>query len=83
MVETNNYISVGKIVHKQKLCNLQELYAPSKEKHPNVNIGFSKFCPLRPKLCVLVGSKMTHTACVYSSHQSVVLLVDALNWGFT
>ena len=28
----------------KKLCNLQELYAAFKEKHPNVNIGFSKFC---------------------------------------
>ena len=28
----------------KSLCNLQELYAAFKEKHPNVNIGFSKFC---------------------------------------
>ena len=33
----------------KSLCNLQELYTTCKEKHPNVNIGFSKFCVLIPK----------------------------------
>ena len=33
----------------QSLYNLQELYTAFKEKDPNVNIGFSKFCALRPK----------------------------------
>ena len=28
------------------LCNLQELYTG---KHPNVNIGYSKFCASKPK----------------------------------
>ena len=28
----------------KSLCNLQDLYTAFKEKHPNVNIGFSKFC---------------------------------------
>ena len=28
----------------KSLCNLQELYTAFKEKHSNVNIGFSKFC---------------------------------------
>ena len=65
----------------KSLCNLQELYTAFKEKHPNVNIGFSKFCALRPKWCVLAGSKMTHPVCVYSAHQNVVLLVDAsIQW---
>ena len=45
-----DYVSVSKGVHKKSfltcknLCNLQELYTAFKEKHPNVNIGFSKFC---------------------------------------
>ena len=67
----------------KSLCNLQELYATSKEKHPNVNTGFSKFCVLRPKWCVLACSKMTHSVSVCSAHQNVVLLVDAMDWGFT
>ena len=49
MPEKKDYDSVRKGVHNQKLCSLQKLYATSKEMHPNVNIGFSKFCALRPK----------------------------------
>ena len=78
-----DYVSVSKGVHKQKLCNFHELYTAFKEKHPNVNIGFSKFCTLRPKRCVLASSKMTDSICVCSTHQNVVLLVDAMNWDLT
>ena len=55
----------------KSLCNLQELYFGFKQKHPNVNIGFWKFCVLRPKWYVLAGSKMTHSVCVCSTHQNV------------
>ena len=64
-------------------CNLQELYTAFKEKHPNVNIGFSKFCALRPKRCVLAGSKMNHSVCVCSAHQNVMLQVDAIDCNLT
>ena len=63
----------------RSLCNLQELYNLFKEKHPNGNIGFSKFCALRPKWFVVAGSKMTHSVWVCSAHQNVVLLVDAID----
>ena len=62
---------------------MQELDTAFKEKHPNINIGFSKFCTLRPKLCILAGFKMTHSVCVCSAHQNVVLLVDAMDWDQT
>ena len=80
---------MSKGVHKksfatcQSLCNLQELYPAFKEKYPNVNIEFSKFCALRPKWSVLAGSKMTYSICVCSAHQNVVLLVDAMDWNLT
>ena len=67
----------------KSLCNLQEFYTAFKEKHPNVNIGFSKFCALTPKWCVLAGSKMTHSACVCSTYQNVMLLVDAMDQDLT
>ena len=67
----------------KSLCNLQELSTAFKEKHPTVNIGFSKLCALRPKWCVQAGSKMTHSICVCSAHQNVVLLVDAMDWDLT
>ena len=61
------YINKNFATYKS-LCNLQELYTAFKEKHPNVNIGFSKFCHLRPKWCVLDGSKR------------VVLLANTMDW---
>ena len=67
----------------KSLCNLQELYTAFKEKHPNVNIGFSMFCNLRPKWCVLAGSKIIHSVCICHAHQNVVLLVDAMDWDLT
>ena len=67
----------------KSLCNLQELYTAFKEKHPNTNIGFSKFCALRLKWCGLAVSNMTHPICVCSPHQNVALLVDAINWDLT
>ena len=67
----------------KSLCNLQELYIAFKEKHANVNTGLSKFCALRPKWCALADSKMTHSVCVCSVHQNVVLLVDAIDWDLT
>ena len=60
-------------ITRRSLYNLQELYTAFKEKYPNVNIGFSE-------LCVLVGSIMTHSVCVRSAHQNVVLLVNAMDW---
>ena len=80
---------MSKGVHKQNIttckrfCNLQELYTAFKEKHPNLNIGFSKFRALRLKWCVLAGSEVTHSVCVCSAHQNVMLLVDAINWDLT
>ena len=76
------YINKNFATYKS-LCNLQELYTTFKEKQPNVNIGFSKFCALRPKLCVLAGLKMTHFFCLFSAHQNVVLLIDAMGWDLT
>ena len=65
----------------KSLCNLQEIYTTFKEKHANVNSGFSKFCALRPKWCVMACSKMSHSVCVCSAHQN--LLVDVMDWDFT
>ena len=67
----------------KKLCNLQELYNAFKEKHPHVNIRFSKFCALRPKWCVLAGSKVANFGCVCRADQNVVLLVEAMDWDLT
>lgn len=68
--------------HIQKrlmLCNLQELYAEFKRLHPGKKVGFSKFCQLRPKQCVLAGDSGTHTVCVCIYHQNVKLMIDGGN----
>ena len=63
VTEKKDYVSLSKEVHKKNfgtsknLSNLQILYTVFKEKHPNVNIGFSKSCALS----VLTGSKMTYS----------------------
>ena len=62
------------------LCDLQELYTAFKERHPNINTGFSKFCALSPKWCVLASSKITHSVYVVTAHKNVLLLVDAMDW---
>ena len=67
----------------KSLRNLHELHTNFKETHPNVNIGFWKFCALRPKWCVLAGSKMTHVVCACCAHQNFVLLVDVMVWDLT
>ena len=77
-----DYVSVGKNVHKQRrllLCNLKELYSAFKERYPDAKVGFSKFCSLRPKWCISVGSSRTHSVCVCTSHQNAQLLVHAAN----
>ena len=77
-----DYVSVAKNVHKQQrllLCNLKELYSAFKERYPDAKVGFSKFCSLRPKSCISVGSSGTHSVCVCTSHQNAQLLVHAAN----
>ena len=73
-------VSIGRNQYKQKhllLCNLKELYTAFKEKHRDIKIGFSKFCSLRPKWCMIAGANGTHSACVCTQHQNAILLVDA------
>ena len=74
--------SEGKREHVQKrllLANLRELYLHFKEKSGDEdNIGFSKFCELRPRWCITVGAKGTHSVCVCEQHQNVKLLLASL-----
>jgi len=66
-------------VHERKrllLANLHELYSLFKEKtEGQYKIGFSKFCELRPKWCITVGCKGTHSVCVCEMHQNAKLLL--------
>jgi len=76
-----DFVSVqesGQKVHKQKrllLCNLKELFLAYREKY-GPEIGFSKFCVLRPPWCISVGPSGTHTVCVCLQHQNVKLMLS-------
>lgn len=73
-------VSVKKNEYEQKrllLCTLKELYAEFKKQNKEIKIGFSKFCTLRPKWCVSAGASGTHSVCVCTIHQNVVLLLHA------
>ena len=77
-----DYVNIKLNIHQQKrliLCNLNELFRTFREKNPTVSLGFSKFCSLRPKWCVLAGSAGTHAICVCTIHQNVKLLLEPLN----
>ena len=60
------------------LCDLKELSSACKKHYPDVKIGFSKFCSLRPKWCILVGQSGTHSVCVCTIHQNVTLMLNAM-----
>ena len=85
-----DYVSVGKgrkeRIHVQKrllLSNLNELYTEFKKINPDIKIGFSKFCTLRPKWCVSAGAAGTHSVCVCTYHQNAILLLSAISWNIT
>ena len=65
------------------LCNLKELYSSFKQEYPDIKIGFSKFCSLRPKWCLLVGASGSHYVCVCTIHQNVNLMIDAMKINMT
>ena len=76
-----DYKSIGKNIHIQKrllLCNLKELYVAFKNEHLDAKIGFSTFCSLRPRWCIIAGATGTHSVCVCTWHQNVKLMVDVL-----
>nr|XP_039263360.1 uncharacterized protein LOC120339324 [Styela clava] len=77
---TKDKVSIAKNSYMQKrliLCTLKELYIAFKDKYPQLKIGFSTFCTLRPKWCMSVSSPGMHRVCVCTIHQNVILLLRA------
>lgn len=68
-------------VYKQKrliLNNLKELYLEYIKKYQDDDVGFSKFCQLRPTWCKPVTASGTHSVCVCRIHQNAKLMTAAL-----
>ena len=66
---------------KQKhhlLTMLKEAYSIFYIENPNIKIGFSKFCDLWPQKKELMQD-VPHSACLYSYHESVRLLLVPLS----
>ena len=81
MPGSKDFVSIRRNVHVQKrllLCTLKELFCEFKKQFPDKKIGFSKFCALRPKQCILAGSPGTHSVCVCSIHENVKLMLSAV-----
>lgn len=73
--------SNGKKVQLQKrhlMWSLKDTYALFKSEYPDVEIGFSKFCSLRPSN-VLLGSAMPRNVCLCQHHDNIRLLCDCLS----
>ena len=43
-----------------------------------MQIGSSTFCSLRSKMCVLPGLSVTHSVCVCTHHQNMILILALL-----
>ena len=57
---------------------MKEVYQKFKESENHPDIGFSTFCSLRPKHCVLAGGNGTHSVCVCTYHQNPKLQLNAI-----
>ncbi|XP_036335252.1 uncharacterized protein LOC118745729 [Rhagoletis pomonella] len=72
----------GKSVIFQKrlvLGTLKEIYSKFLKDNPNVAIGLSKFCSLRPPHCILAGSGGTHNVCTCPIHENIKLMTLGSN----
>ena len=63
---------------KDFLPNLIELHSIFKSEYPTRQIGSSTFCSLRSKMCVLPGLSVTHSVCVCTHHQNMILILALL-----
>ena len=75
-------ISIKKNVYQQKrliVCTLEKLHSAFRQQQQQEHkIGFSKFCMLRSKWCILAGSSGTDSVCVCTIHQNIILLLHAI-----
>ena len=68
----------GKVQHQKRLLllNLKQLYLQFKLNHKGIDIGFSKFCSLRPRWCLTVFVSGMHSVCICQIHQNLKFLVS-------
>ena len=59
--------------------DLWGLYHKYEKSHPEFPVSFCEFAQLRSKHCILAGPSGTHAVCVYTIHQNVKLILDAID----
>lgn len=64
-----------KVQKRLLLFNLVDLYDQFKEEFPELKIGLSKFCEIKPRECILAGHSGTHNVCVCETHQNMNLKI--------
>ena len=68
----------SKLQKKHLMWSLKETFGLFQKENPHVQIGFSKFCSLRPKN-VLLQAAMPRQVCLCQYHDNVKLLCDCLS----
>ena len=71
-----------KMQKRLMLFKIEELYNMFRQNHPELKIGLSKFYALRPKWCILVGSKGTHSVCTCLKHENAKLLASETDFDY-
>ena len=56
--------------------NLKDVFRKFARQNPNIKIGLSKFCSLRPPHCILAGSGGTNTVCVCPIHENMKFMAS-------
>lgn len=69
-----------KVQKRLLLCDIKILHTQFKEQNPEAAVGLSKFAELRPKWCVLAGSKGTHSVCVCVIHENFKSMFNAVDF---
>lgn len=84
MAGTNDFVSEFRNGRKEQvqkrllMMSLKEAYMIFEETCRDVKIGFTLFTQLRPKHCILLDSKGTHSVCVCTIHENVKLMNNCL-----
>ena len=60
------------------LSNLREVYVQFKKDYEDIHVGFSTFCNLQPKHCILAVAVGTHSLCICAYHQNPKLQLNAI-----
>lgn len=71
-----------RISRRLLLFNLKEAHYVFQQQHPEIKVGLSKFCSLRPEWVRTVNSSGAHNVCVCIHHQNLTKTDDKRRWNY-